>query len=541
MKKLCLILMAALLCFGMVACGGDTNTDTPAGDDTPTTKTLKFNVGFEPDSFDPQESNVLETSIHLTQIYDYLYREDADGNFVPSLAEGYTVSDDQLTYTFTLKDGITFADGTPITAEDVVFSWTRALDPVNAFEYAYQLYYIKGGAEFNAGEGTAEGLALKAVDEKTVEVTLTTPAPYFVSLTGFTTYGIVSKAFVEAQEKYGADIESTLASGPFKPVEWVKGQYVKYAKNENYWDKDAVNLDELYIYCVSESSTEIQMYDTDMLDITYMTMPVADQTRLGAEGKLKEWGALSTRYLMVNNTNPVLSDANVRMALLLALDRKTLAENVVTNAVAVGGFIPNAMAAVDDPTKVFRKEALLPESGDVEKAKQLLADAGYPNGEGFPTDFELIYTTGEANKAIAEAIVEMWRVNLGVNITAANLEGTVRRDRKNTGDFEFSLDGWSTDYLDPFSFLEICMSDNQYNNGKYSNAEYDALMEEVKYSADQTVRQAKMEQAEKILVSEAGVLPLNNSTKMFMEKDYVSGVVRSLLGGCDFKWADINK
>ncbi len=540
MKKLCLILMAALLCFGMVACGGDTNTDTPAGDDTPTTKTLKFNVGFEPDSMDPQESNVLETSIHLTQIYDFLYREDADGNFVPSLAESYTVSDDQLTYTFTLKDGITFADGTPITAEDVVFSWTRALDPANAFEYAYQLYYIKGGEEFNAGVGTAEDLALKAVDEKTVEVTLTTPAPYFVSLTGFTTYGIVSKAFVEAQEKFGADIESTLASGPFKPVEWVKGQYVKYAKNENYWDKDSVNLDELYIYCVSESSTEIQMYDTDMLDITYMTMSVADQTRLGNEGLLKEWGALSTRYLMVNCTNPVLADPNVRTALLLALDRKTLAENVVTNAVAVTGFIPNAMAAVDDPTKPFRKEALLPDV-DVAKAQQLLADAGYPNGEGFPTDFELIYTTGEANKAIAEAIVEMWRVNLGVNITAANLEGTVRRDRKNTGDFEFSLDGWSTDYLDPFSFLEICMSDNQYNNGKYSNAEYDALMEEVKYSADQTVRQAKMEQAEKILVSEAGVLPLNNSTKMFMEKDYVSGVVRSLLGGCDFKWADINK
>ena len=541
MKKLCLILMAALLCFGMVACGGDTNTDTPAGDDTPTTKTLKFNVGFEPDNFDPQASNVMESSIHIGQITDFLYREDASGNFVPSLAEGYTVTDDGLTYTFTLKDGITFADGTPITAEDVVFSWTRALDPANAFEYAYQLYYIKGGEEFNAGVGTAEDLALKAVDEKTIEVTLTTPAPYFVSLTGFTTYGIVSKKFVEAQESYGADVASTLASGPFTPVEWVKGQYVKYAKNENYWDKDAVKLDELYIYCVSESSTEIQMYDTEMLDITYMTMSVADQTRLGAEGKLKEFGNLMTRYIMVNNENPVLADANVRSALLLALDRKVLAENVVTNSVACGGFIPNQMAAVDNPSNVFRTEDLLPAEGDIAKAQQLLADAGYPNGEGFPTDMELIYTTGEANKALAEAIVEMWRVNLNINITAANLEGTVRRDRKNTGDFEFSLDGWSTDYLDPFSFLEICMSDNQYNNGKYSNAEYDALMTEVKYSADQALRQQKMVEAEEILVAEAGVMPLYNGTKMYMEREGVTGVVRSLLGQMDFKWADITK
>ena len=541
MKKLCLILMAALLCFGMVACGGDTNTDSPAGD-APTTKTLNFNVGFEPDSFDPQASNVLETSIHVSQIYDFLYREDPNGNFVPSLAEGEPViSEDGLTYTFTLKDGITFADGTPITAEDVVFSWTRALDPANAFEYAYQLYYIQGGAEFNAGEATADDLALKALDAKTIEVTLTAPAPYFKSLTGFTTYGIVSKAFVEAQESYGADIASTLASGPFKPVEWVKGQYVKYAKNENYWDKDAVKLDELYIYCVSESSTEIQLYDTDKLDITYMTMSVADQKRLAAEGALKEWGNLMTRYIMVNNQNPVLADANVRSALLLALDRKTLAEAVVTNSVAVTGYVPNAMAAVDNPANTFRTESLLPDSGDIAKAQQLLADAGYPNGEGFPTDMELIYTTGEANKALAEAIVEMWRVNLNVNITAANLEGTVRRDRKNTGDFEFSLDGWSTDYLDPFSFLEICMSDNQYNNGKYSNAEYDALLNEVKNSADQAVRQAKMVEAEKILVAEAGVMPLYNGTKMFMEKEGVTGVVRSLLGQCDFKWADITK
>ena len=541
MKKLCLILMAALLCFGMVACGGDTNTDSPAGNDAPTTKTLNFNVGFEPDSFDPQASNVLETSIHVAQIYDFLYREDTNGNFVPSLAEGYTVTPDNLTYTFTLRDGITFADGTPITAEDVVFSWTRALDPANAFEYAYQLYYIKGGMEFNMGEATADDLALKAIDEKTVEVTLTAPAPYFVSLTGFTTYGIVSKKFVEAQAAYGDAVETTLASGPFKPVEWSKGQYVKYVKNENYWDKDAVKLDELYIYCVSESSTEIQMYDTDMLDITYMTMSVADQTRLGREGKLKEWGNLQTRYMMVNNENPVLSDARVRSALLLALDRKVLAENVVTNSVACTGFVPNSMAAVDNPSNPFRTESLLPDSGDIAKAQQLLADAGYPNGEGFPTDMELIYTTGEANKALAEAIVEMWRVNLNVNITAANLEGTVRRDRKNTGDFEFSLDGWSTDYLDPFSFMEICMSDNQYNNGKYANAEYDSLLNEVKNSADQAVRQAKMVEAEKILVAEAGVLPLYNGTRMFMEREGVTGVVRSLLGQCDFKWADITK
>ncbi|MDO4755241.1 MAG: peptide ABC transporter substrate-binding protein [Parabacteroides sp.] len=535
MKKLALLLLALLLSLSLVGCGGGDEPTT----DGEAKKVLNFNVGFDPDNFDPQASNVLEQSIIITQMYDGLLRETPTGDFECSLASDYTVSDDGLVYTFTLRDGIKFADGSPITAEDVRYSWARALNPENAFEYAYQLYYIQNGAEYNAGECTEEELGIEVVDEKTLVVTLASPAPYFASLTAFTTLQVVSKDFVESQESYGANVDSCLASGPFKPVEWNKGQYVKFEKNENYWDAANVNLDELYIYAVAESSTEITMYETDQLDVTYMTMSTADQTRLDAEGVLNKYSTLMTRYIMVNND--VVSDAKVRNALLLALDLKVLAENVVTNSVACGGFIPNDMAAVDNPANKFRTESYIPESGDVEKAQQLLAEAGYPNGEGFPTDWELIYTTGEANKALAEAIVEMWKQNLGINIVAANLEGTVRRDRKNTGDFEFSLDGWSTDYLDPYSFLEICISDNQYNNGKYNNPEFDALCETAKFSADQTVRQQAMAEAEKILVEDMGVMPLYNGMRTYLQKDYVSGIVRSLLGQIDFKWADVNK
>lgn len=550
MKKIISVLLVAVLCLSLVACGGNNNASSNEGgnggnggssSNAPAAKkVLRANCGFDPDTFDPQASNVLENALIVNQMYEYLYRENLNGEFAPALAESYTVSDDGLEYVFTLKDGIMFADGSPITTSDVKFSWVRALDPDNAFEYAYQLYYIKNGAAFNAGECSADDLGLEIIDEKTIKVTLENPAPYFVSLTGFTTYAIVSEKFASSVETYGADVASSLSSGPFMPTEWVKGQYVKYEKNPNYWDADSVKLDELYYYAVSESNTEIQMYETDMLDITYMGMPAATQAQYAAQGVLKSWPSLNTRYVMVNSENEVLSDPNVRKALQLALDLEPLARDVVTNCDPATGFIPEKMAAVDVPSNLFKTEGLIPTTAQVEEAQKLLAEAGYPNGEGFPTDFSIVYTTNEANKALAEAIVEMWRQNLNINVLAENLEGTVRRDRKNNGDYQFSLDGWSTDYMDPYSFLEIFKTGNAYNQSRYSNADYDAQLEIAATSNDQAERQAAMVKAEQILMADQACLPLYVSTKSFLAKDNLTGIVFSQMGSADFKCADFN-
>ena len=533
LKKLFALLLVLVTVFSLTACGGKKEED--AGSDK---MTVKFNTGFDPDSFDPQEANVMETSLVDNQCYDYLYRENLKGDFDPSLATGYTMDDSGTVYTFTLRDGIKFADGSPIKASDVVFSWTRALDPENAFEYAYQLYYIKNGEAFNAGEASASDLGLRIIDDKTLEVTLERPTPFFVSLTGFVTYGIVSEDFVTKQEKYGADVDSTLASGPFMPVEFNKGQYVRFEKNPNYWDAASVKIDELYFYCVSETSTELTMFETGNLDMTYMSFTAADTIRL--KDQLLYWPSLSTRYIMCNNENGVMADPNVRKALAYALDVQKLCDTVVPSAVPCTGFVPNDMAAVDDTTKVFRKEALFDVDGDVELAKKYLADAGFPNGEGFPTDVSIVYTTSESNKAIAEALVEMWRVNLGITIKAENLEGTVRRDRKNSGDYYMSLDGWTTDYLDPYSFMEIETTGNIYNQGRVSNAEYDRLVAIAANSNDQAERQQAMEAAEKVLITDImGLIPLYNSTKAYVANPKLKDVVMSLMGNIDFKSAYI--
>lgn len=548
MKKFFALLLVLVTVLSLTACGGSNNGggeggnggdggngggDTPA----PAVKTVKFNTGFDPDTFDPQECNVMENNLVNNQIYDYLYRENLNGEFVPSLATGYELDETNTVYTFTLRDGIKFQDGSPIKASDVAYSYIRALDPANAFEYAYQLYYIKNGEAFNAGECTAEEVGIKVLSDNQIEITLERPTPYFVSLTGFGTYGIVSEEFAKKQADYGADVDSTLASGPFKVVEWNKGQYVRYEKNENYWDAANVNIDELYFYCVSETSTELTMFETGGLDMTYMSFTAADTVRL--KDQLKYWPSLNTRYLMVNNEKGVMADPKVRKALSLALDRKTLGEQVVMNCTPSTGFIPNDMSAVDDPSKLFRKQDLIDVNPHAEEAKALLAEAGFPDGAGFPTDVSVIYTTGEANKALAEAIVEMWRVNLGITIKAENLEGTVRRDRKNSGDFYISLDGWSTDYMDPFSFMEIMLTGNIYNNGRVSIPEYDRLVNIAAGSMDQAERETAMEEAEKVLMDEMGCIPLYNSIKAYVVNPQLTDVVMSKMGTIDFKWADL--
>ncbi len=538
MKKLSLVLLALLLCLSLVGCSGGGGGDMPSGGDTPAKKTILANVGFDPDTFDPQASNVMENAIVVQQMYSGLMRENPDGEFVLDLAaELPTISDDGLVYTFKIKENANFADGSPVTAEDVKYSWTRALDPNNAFDYAYQLYYIKNGEAYNAGEATADDLGLKVIDAKTLEVTLERPTPYFTGLTAFCTLLVISKDFAEKQATYGADLDSSLASGPFVPVEFNKGQYVRYEKNQNYWDKDSVKIDELYIYAVSESATEITMYETGALDMTYMTMSNADIKRYQNEGTLKYWSSANTRYIMVNNEKSPMNDPKVRKALSLALDRKSFVDNVIIAAVTAEGFVSNDMPAPDG-SGVFTPENFLNDTPNVEEAKKLLAEAGYPDGAGWPEGVSIVYTTNETNKLQCEALVEMWRTNLGISITAQNVEGTVRRDLKRSGDYYMSWDGWTTDYMDPYSFMEILITGNIYNQGRYSSAEYDALVAEAANSNDQKVRNEKMAAAEKVAMDEMGAIPVYNSIKGYLESDKISGVVCSQLGTWDFKWAD---
>ncbi len=552
LKRVLSLLLVLLMVFSLAACsgGGDTNNggDNEGGEASgDVEQTISFNIISDPTTLDPGLSNVTENSIICTQMYDYLYRESADGGVAPSLAESYTVSDDGLVYTFKLRDGIKFSNGEPITANDFVFTWTRVLDPRTGAAYAYQLTYIKGGAALNSVDLSAAdadkqiedaiaNLGLKAIDDKTLEVTLESPTPYFLSLVSFTTYAVLSEKAVTENPNWADDVSTLVTSGPFTLDEWKKGEYLIYKKNPNYWDADNVKLETLKFMMIDSATTEVTLWETGELDITYGNIPVSDMDRFEAEGKLKTQNWVQMYYITLQTEKTPFTDPRVNLALSMALDRTAFCTQVMkAGSIPAEGLIPPGMADVDT-SKTFREAGgnLLEEN--VEKAQQLLAEAGYPNGEGFPS-VEFCYTTNEKNKAQVEAIVEMWRTNLNIDVIPVNLEGKVRTEKRRMGDFDMTLNGWVGDYADPFTFFEVFLTGNSYNDGRYSNSEYDALIESTKTELDPNKRFATFHQAEEVLLSTMPIIPLAEGPKAYLEAESVKGVNRSPLGMVDFIYA----
>jgi oligopeptide transport system substrate-binding protein len=466
----------------------------------------------------------------------------------PGIASKWEQKDGGLKYVFTIRDNAKFSNGDPITAEDVVYSWTRALDPRLGSEYAYQLYYVKGGEALNtlkpndASFATqwAEGLktfGAKAVDPKTVEVTLEAPAPYFVDLTAFPTLNVVDKKVVEANPDWATKPETYVGAGPYKLATWEHKQKLELVKNDNYWDAATVKTAKLDYYMVEDQATYLNMFETGQLDVT--EQPSASEApRLLQEGKLQVAPQYGSYYWTFNTQKAPFNNPKVRKALAMAIDRNA----IVTNVMRAGqkpalAFVPPGSTDADGKTD-YRQVGGDLFKEDVAQAKQLLAEAGYPDGKGFP-DVTFLYNTREDHKAIAEAIVEMWKQNLGITtVKMENTEWKVVLDRRHKGDFQLARASWLGDYADPMTFMDLFVTNGGNNDIGWSNKQYDKLIKEAKATADQTVRMAKMHEAEKIFIDEMPVLPIYYYNGQALEQN-VTGVYHSPLGYIDFKWASV--
>ncbi len=542
MKKLSVLLLVfiftALLFSG---CATDSGIDDGDGDDVAPAEemVLTFNVGTEPETMDVHLSTGVPEATIMLQIYDGLTRLNAESIPELALAESVDVSEDGLVYTFNLRDGLVYSNGDPLTAEDFVFSWKRALDPELAADYAYMLYYIKGAEAYNTGEGSADDVMVEALDEKTLQVTLEAPTPFFMSLVAFKTYYPLHRATVEADsEGWHLSADTIIGNGPFKMVSWAQGQ-MEFVPNENYWDKDAVILDRLVFTMVENESTELTMFETGEIDFTH-TVPGQEIPRLEATGELKILPYLGTYYYIFQVEKPPLDDINVRKALTMAIDREAIVTNVTQGGqLPAFAYVPPGIPEVDGSD--FRANGGDFYTYDPEMAQQLLAEAGYPGGEGFPA-VEILYNTSEMHKLVAEAIQEMWKQNLGIeNVTLTNQEWGVYLDTRDEGDFMIARAGWIGDYLDPFTFLDMWVTDGGNNNSRFSNAEFDQLITEVRLGDDEVQRMAMMHQLEDILMAEIPVCPIYYYTQPVMVKSYVKDYVSIAVGGIDFKSAYIEK
>jgi len=545
------VMVMLLVSFALAGCGAPKKEEAKPSTPQAEPQVLNINLGEEPPQMDPQKSTDTVSFILLNATLEGLVRLDPKGNVVKGsgLAADWTVSPDGLKYTFKLRDA-KWGSGNPITAQDFEFAWKRALDPRTASEYAYQLYYIKGGEALNSIDVKApdaeakikkamDELGVKAIDDKTLEVTLEKPTPYFLSLTSFITYLPIEKKFYEqVGDKYGSDADKLSYSGPFRVKEWVHESKIVLEKNPNYWDAKNVKLEQINMAMVKESTTAINMFEAGDLDVVGIPgefIPVYKQ-----KGTLQTLAQAVTWYIEFNTKNPVFKNQKIRQAFSMAVDRQAFVDNVLKNgSLAATSFTPPTLPGLDGPFQKMVGDQISPKANP-DEAKKLLAEG--MKELGITKLPKLTFLAGDSDiaKKYSQALQEFWKTNLGVEVALENVAFKVRLQKMTKGDYDFVFAGWGGDYNDPMTFVDMWVTGGGNNNSFWSNKDYDKYVETAKSTADQKVRMEAMKNAELILLKELPIAPLYWPARNFVEKPYVKGIARYPVGAdTEFKWAYI--
>ena len=537
-KGLTLLLVFVLVISSLAGCSQATEPTEPTAEETtmaPTEteepaaeveKVLNWNIGAEPRTIDPGLNAANDGGHVINNMFEGLMRE-VGGQLLPGMAESYTMSEDQLTYTFVLRDAL-WSDGEPVTANDFEYAWTRVLDPATGSEYSWIF------SEANVD-------TFRAVDEKTFEVTLLAPTPYFLGLTGFYTFFPVREDSVTqgADGAWAIDPAASIVNGPFYLEEYKTGDKLVLAKNDNYWQADQVMLDKIEGFMIVDATTALTAYEAGELDVID-NMPSEEIPRLMAEDDTFYILPLDgVYYYALNVAVEPLTDTNVRKALNYAIDRAAIVD------ILNGGQLPAtnmvSPASYDDEGNVFSTTAgdYVPKDGSgVAEAQQLLADAGYPNGEGFPT-LEIMYNTSEGHKMVAEIIQEMWRTNLGIDVTLTNQEWAVFQDTRRNHDYQIARGGWLGDYSDPMTYLGMFFSDSPMNYAGWQDTSYDEILEAAKTAPPAERFDMLYEALDKVMMSYA-YMPIYVYTDSMMVGANVSNWEKTTRGVFWFGFADLN-
>ena len=534
--------------------GGDA---TKSGDTTQTAagkKILTIQLGPDVESIDPALNSAVDGANYILFAFENLLKMDKDGKVVPGLAEKYEVSDDQLTWTFYLRDGLKWSDGSDLTAGDFVYSWQRLVDPNVAAPYAQTVLGMVEGYDEAIGLPDAEGnttidpdptkLKVEATDDKTLVVHMANPTPYFDKLAAFASLSPVKKDVVEANpDGWSIDPKTYISTGPFKLTEWKPGSYLMFEKNENYWDVDSVKLDGIKCLLMEDQNAAFSAYESgDALMIK--SIPTQEITTLKERSDYHIDPILGTYYLDLNNTLDEFKDSRVREALSLALDRKYISETITSGTYTpASGFVSEGVTDWDG--SVWQDNIIDPSvfiniddhEGNLAKAKELLKEAGYENGVGLP---EMVYSTNDASyhKKIAEYLQQAWK-ELGLNVKVQTVEWKSFTPQRRSGNYQIARDGWVMDYNDPSNILELALTGNGNNNAKYSNPEFDALMNKAATEKDPQTRFGYLHQAEDFIMKDTAMVPLLYYNDFYLQSDKITGSWHSADGFWHFEYADI--
>lgn len=553
-KKMLSLLLVLLMVLSLFTACGTTKptTETPPAGETPKTteptqetsvKKLIYSLSSEPETLDPTLNVYSKSSTVLQNLFRGLYKVGQEDKAVPALAEGYTLDETGTIYTFTLREGIKWSDGSPVTAADFEYSWKRVLNPDVASGASWYLYYIKNARAYNSGEVDADEVGVKAIDDRTLEVTLENPTAYFIDLLCVTAYYPVKKDIVESTDSWTQSAETLVSTGPYMVKEIKPKEKLILVKNPNYIDTDKVKLDEIEIVYIESPEAELAAYMNGDVDVCDNVSKEA-LTQYKGTNEFFAANRIGTNYYDINCSIKPFDDARVRKALAYSIDRKVLVENIIQGSyVPAHGFVPFGIPYTPQEGKEYRDVVGNLFEEDVEAAKKLLADAGFPNGEGFPT-LKLITFNSQTNKDVAQAMQSMWQQNLGITVEIVTFESKVYWDELDKGDFNVAYDGWTGDYPDPMTNLDLFMLENTADDNRWVGDganRYDELMFENLALKDNVQRYKNFEEAEKILMDEMPIIPTYYLNDEYLAKPYVTGVMKSYIGHTLFEYADINK
>lgn len=498
---------------------------------------LLLGNGAEPRTLDPHRATgVTENKVISALLEGLISYHPTDDNIPePGVAERWESSEDASVWYFYLREDARWSNGDPVTAHDFVYSYERMLTPALAAEYVQMLFMMKNAREFHLGEVTSfEDVGVRAIDDRTIRFELVGPTPFFPNVLKHYSWFPVHPPTIE---KHGGmtslngewtRLENFVGNGAFVLDGWRPNQFIRVTRSSTYWDHENVGLNGIVFFPVTDDNTERRMFDSGLIHMTN-TVPSNDipSLRRNRPDVLRMDPYLGTYFYRLNVTRPPLDDVRVRRALALSIDRQRLVDRVTMgDQIPAYGFVPPGFPEYENQTSLRH---------DPEEARRLLAEAGFPGGAGFP-QFFLLFNTSEGHRKLAEAVVDMWNVELGINMHLENKEWKVYLDTQVHMDYDVSRSGWIGDYMDPITFLELFTTDNGNNNTGWSNARYDGLIAAGFRSQTQEEHYAVLQEAEAILMDEVPVIPVYYYTRIYLKDPRVRGWHPKLLDNHSYKY-----
>ncbi|HGY5078384.1 oligopeptide ABC transporter substrate-binding protein OppA [Citrobacter freundii] len=515
-------LVAAGILSALIAGNVATAAEVPAGVQLAEKQTLVRNNGSEVQSLDPHKIEGVPESNINRDLFEGLLISDVDGKPSPGVAEKWENKDFKV-WTFHLRKDAKWSDGSPVTAQDFVYSWQRLANPNTASPYSSYLQYghIVNIDDIIAGKKPVTDLGVKAIDDHTFEVTLSEPVPYFYKLLVHSSVSPVPKAVVEKFGDKWTQPANIVSNGSYKLKDWVVNERIVLERNTNYWDNAKTVINQVTYLPISSEVTDVNRYRSGEIDMTYNNMPIELFQKLKKEipNEVHVDPYLCTYYYEINNQKPPFNDVRVRTALKMALDR-----DIIVNKVKNQGDLPaySFTPPYTDGAKLVEPEWFKwSQEKRNEEAKKLLAEAGFTAEK--PLTFDLLYNTSDLHKKLAIAAASIWKKNLGANVKLENQEWKTFLDTRHQGNYDVSRAGWCADYNEPTSFLNMVLSDSSNNTVHYKSAAFDKLIADTLKVTDEAQRSELYSKAEQQLDKDSAIVPVYYYVNARLVKPWVGG------------------